>query len=59
MEDPRLETVPEEQDDERNVVKTTSSGRVSKPTDRLGFDVLRHMLAGLGARLSHILHTPK
>ena len=46
MEDPRLETVPGELADERDVVKTTSSGRVTKPPDRLGFDVPRHMLAG-------------
>ena len=46
MEDPRLETVPEEATEEVNVARTTSSGRVSKPPDRLGFDVPRHIAAG-------------
>ena len=45
-EDPRLETVPEEATEEVNVARTTSSGRVSKPPDRLGFDVPRHIAAG-------------
>ena len=50
MEDPRLETVPEEETEEVNVARTTSSGRVSKPPERLGFDVPRHIAAGARSR---------
>ena len=45
-EDPKSSTVPEEaQSDDDNVLKTLS-GRTSRPPERLGFDVPRHMLAG-------------
>ena len=58
MEDPRLETVPEEATEEVNVARTTSSGRVSKPPERLGFDVPAIWRQELGARLPTLSTSP-